>query len=260
MTQADKPKPYKIGECFDQSFAELNSKLDSILAKLDDHSPQQDPTKPTPKPTKATASNEREMASLRDENERLQAEKAAIAKEREGLTEQKQKLEKEIADKKKKIAEQEEIVKEQAKTAKEQEATIHKLEQALGGFSKEMQLDLFETYKNLPQEFKKSFTYIQGGSLRSFVVTSGSKETLIALYDYIKQMLKAQGEAAEIIALFNGLFVAYGDIYDFERLVDSKEFEEDLHIRLRTTGRGAISQCYLLGFRDGRTIYKSLVD
>ncbi|MCI7550271.1 MAG: hypothetical protein MSA33_07505 [Campylobacter sp.] len=129
--------------------------------------------------------------------------------------------------------------------------------QNLDNVKKEFNFNLFEFYGQLPQDFRDRFTFIKYDTWINFVVTSGSKDTLINLYNNIKT---SKANDIHIIEFFNTLFEMQSKVYNLVRLIDKDKFDESEHIDIISSkSRGEIEKTLLLGFKDGNKTYHSLV-
>ena len=128
-------------------------------------------------------------------------------------------------------------------------------------FHRDLNLELYEHYQTISKDFRERFGAIKDDCLKNFIVTSGSKKSIIDLYENIKTSLK-NNQAVEngVMEFFDMLFGAYADTYSLVRLEKTSNFDEELHIRNNAKGREPISNTLFMGFKDGNMTYKSIVE
>lgn len=142
---------------------------------------------------------------------------------------------------------------------KELETSKSELEKENSGLKKELNTELLELYKKLPEEFHSAFSYIKANTKMNFLITSGDKNTIIQLYENIKNRAKKGENIQSFKEFFDALFVVHKEIYGLERLEASNELNESLHIDITSKSRGQIEETIFIGFKDGKQVYKSIV-
>lgn len=125
--------------------------------------------------------------------------------------------------------------------------------------NKDINTDLFNLYKQLPADFRQTFSYIKADTQMKFIITSGDKHTLINLYEHIKNEAKNNKDISQLSEFFDELFEIQRDIYGLERIEASSEFDESNHTDLGGKSRGKIEKTIFKGFKDGKQPYKSVV-
>ncbi|WP_104713802.1 hypothetical protein [Helicobacter cetorum] len=168
-----------------------------------------------------------------------------------------------LKDTQKELQDTTETLKNTTSLLKNTEQNLSALKQQHENLRKEFFVDLYEGYKRLDSDFRKSFLVVKDNNAINFFKTLYAPNVLGNFYEQIEYRIRSNEDITLLKDYFERLFEVFAQDFNLERLTTQQgdRYESSKHANIVGSGISGkpIEEVLLLGFKYGAKTYQSLV-